>query len=114
MDEKRSPLGPEAGQSPTGQSPAPRARAIAVQSSGGAAVIAAKGEGFEAERILDLAFAHGVPVRQDASLTDMLTAFDVDSAIPEPALEAVAVVLAHVYEATRGERGQPKGAEGAA
>jgi len=68
----------------------------------GQAVLTAKGRGALAEQILDLAFANGVRVRQDAALAGMLAAFDVDSPIPEPALEAVAAVLARVYA----ERGQ--------
>lgn len=60
----------------------------------------AKGRGALAEQILDLAFANGVKVREDAALAQMLDAFDLDCAIPEPAMAAVAAVLVHVYAAT--------------
>ena len=83
--------------------------AIAVRGEGTSARMLAKGRGALAEQILDLAFASGVKVRQDAALTQMLEAFDVDSLIPVPAMEAVAAVLAHVYLATGGG---PAGAEG--
>ena len=68
----------------------------------GQAVLTAKGRGAVAEQILDLAFANGVRVRQDTALAGMLNAFDLDSPIPAPALDAVAAVLARVYA----ERGQ--------
>lgn len=68
----------------------------------GQAVLTAKGRGAAAEQILDLAFANGVRVRQDTALAGMLSAFDLDSPIPAPALDAVAAVLARVYA----ERGQ--------
>lgn len=68
----------------------------------GQAILTAKGRGAVAEQILDLAFANGVKVREDKALAGMLAAFDLDSPIPAPALEAVAAVLARVYA----ERGQ--------
>lgn len=68
----------------------------------GQAVLTAKGRGAMAEQILDLAFANGVRVRQDTALAGMLAAFDLDSPIPAPALDAVAAVLSRVYA----ERGQ--------
>lgn len=77
--------------------------AVAVKGEpGGQAVLTAKGRGATAEQILDLAFANGVRVRQDTALAGLLDAFDLDSPIPAPALDAVAAVLARVYA----ERGQ--------
>ena len=77
--------------------------AVAVKGEAdGQATLTAKGRGAVAEQILDLAFANGVRVRQDTALAGMLAAFDLDSPIPAPALDAVAAVLARVYA----ERGQ--------
>lgn len=59
--------------------------------------IVAKGSGELAERILDIAFAEGVKVRQDKDLTELLDAFDVDSPIPLEALHAVSLILDRVY-----------------
>lgn len=59
--------------------------------------IVAKGEGEVAERILDIAFAEGVKVRQDKDLTELLDAFDVDSPVPLEALHAISLVLERVY-----------------
>lgn len=76
--------------------------AIAIKGEAGqAARVLAKGRGAVASGILDSAFAHGVRVREDAALTQMLDAFDVDTAIPLPALDAVCAVLTHVYEQTQ-------------
>ena len=61
--------------------------------------VVASGRGAIAEQILDLAFANGVKVREDADLAQLLAAVDVDSEIPIEALVAVAEILAHVYQA---------------
>lgn len=81
--------------------------AIALRGEGASARLLAKGRGALAEQILDLAFSQGVKVRQDAALNQMLVAFDVDSLVPAPAMEAVAAVLAHVYMATGGAPSPP-------
>lgn len=61
--------------------------------------IVATGRGHVAEQILELAFANGVKVREDADLVEILAAVDVDSEIPLEAIVAVAEILAHVYRA---------------
>lgn len=59
--------------------------------------LTAKGEGRLAERILDIAFAEGVKVRQDKDLTELLDAFEVESPVPLEALHAVSLILERVY-----------------
>lgn len=61
--------------------------------------LVAKGRGALAEQILEIAFAQGVKVREDAELADILEAVDVDSEIPLEAFAAVAEILAYVYRA---------------
>jgi len=61
--------------------------------------VVASGRGCVAEQILEIAFANGVKVRQDADLVEILAAVDVDSEIPIAAIAAVAEILARVYEA---------------
>jgi len=61
--------------------------------------VTASGRGFVAERILELAFANGVKVREDADLAEILSVVDVDSEIPAEALIAVAEILSYVYRA---------------
>lgn len=59
--------------------------------------VSAKGRGKGAERILEIARAHGVAVREDADLAEALAAIDVGEWIPEELYQAVAEVLAFVY-----------------
>lgn len=61
--------------------------------------IVATGKGTVAEQILEIAFANGVKVREDADLVEVLSAIEVDSDIPVEAIAAVAEILAHVYRA---------------
>ena len=61
--------------------------------------IVASGHGAVAEQILQLAFANGVKVREDADLAEILAAVDINSEIPVEALVAVAEILARVYRA---------------
>lgn len=61
--------------------------------------IVASGKGRVAEQILELAFANGVKVREDADLTELLTQLDVETPIPLEAYAAVAEILAYVYKA---------------
>lgn len=61
--------------------------------------VVASGRGFVADQILALAFSHGVRVRQDADLAQILAQIDLDSEIPTEAFAAVAEILAYVYKA---------------
>ena len=61
--------------------------------------VVATGKGELARQILDLAFAAGVKVREDADLVEILAAVDVDSQVPLEALMAVAEILTYVYVA---------------
>lgn len=87
------------------QPPAPaRNSAIALKAASGLDVsaparIVAKGDGALAEQILELAFATGVKVREDADLVEVLNAIDVDCEIPLHALAAVSEILTYVYRA---------------
>lgn len=61
--------------------------------------VTASGRGHLAEQILQLAFANGVKVREDAELVQILSLLEVDSVIPLEAFAAVAEILAYVYRA---------------
>lgn len=61
--------------------------------------VVAGGRGAIAEQILQIAFAQGVKVRQDADLAEILSAIDIDSEIPIEAFAAVAEILTYVYRA---------------
>lgn len=76
--------------------------AVAVALKDGATArpqVTASGRGALAEQILEIAFARGVKVREDADLAEILAAIEVDSEVPVEALAAVAEILSHVYRA---------------
>ena len=79
----------------------PPALAVALQdaAAGGNPRITAAGRGVLAEQILEIAFARGVKVREDAELAEILAAIEVDSEVPVEALAAVAEILSYVYRA---------------
>ena len=85
---------------PEGERPEPNPVAIAlrhVAGSPGQPRVVASGRGFTAERILELAFANGIKVREDADLAEMLAAVGIGEEIPFAAFSAVAEILAHLY-----------------
>ena len=59
--------------------------------------VAATGRGAVAQQILEIAFAKGIPVREDPDLAQLLVTLDVDSVIPVDALSAVAEILSYLY-----------------
>ncbi len=62
-----------------------------------APVIEAAGKGSLAERIIALAQAHNIPIREDRALVETLGALDIGDEIPPLLYKVVAEVLAHVY-----------------
>lgn len=77
--------------------------------------VAASGRGAVAEQIIALAFAKGIPVREDADLAEILATVDVDTEIPIDALAAVAEILSYLYRYNRAEAesADPTGRTGA-
>lgn len=69
--------------------------------------VAAAGHGPVARQIVDIAFANGVAVREDADLAGLLAELEIDSVIPLPAFAAVAEILAYLYRLNGTT--QPKG-----
>ncbi len=66
---------------------------------GGGPRITAAGRGALARKILDLAYANGIKVREDKDLAELLAKIELDSPVPSEALLAVAEILAYVYKA---------------
>ncbi|HZG57908.1 EscU/YscU/HrcU family type III secretion system export apparatus switch protein [Paenibacillus sp.] len=62
-----------------------------------APVVKAKGKGEVAERIVAIAAENGVPVREDASLVEVLSKLDLEQEIPPELYQLVAEVLSFVY-----------------
>ena len=89
---------------PNSSAPPPTAEAVAVavkQDGGNRQIpkVIAGGRGRVAEQILEIAFSHGIRVREDADLAQMLSVVDVESEIPLEAFATVAEILTFVYEA---------------
>ena len=85
--------------SDSSSSPDAVAVALGEPSATGPARVLAQGRGRIAEQILEVAFAHGVKVREDADLVQLLAALDIDSPIPLEAFAAVAEILIYVHQA---------------
>lgn len=63
--------------------------------------VVAKGAGSVADRILELAREHGVPLFEDRDLVELLSVLELDAEIPSNLYGALAEVLAHVYRVNR-------------
>jgi flagellar biosynthesis protein len=66
--------------------------------------LSAKGSGIIAEKIIELAVKHGIPIRNDPALVQILSKLDIDEAIPPELYQAVAEVLAFVYQMNEQQR----------
>jgi len=79
-----------------------RSKAVALAYEPGthrAPVVVAKGLGRVAERILELAREHGVPIHEDADLVELLAKLDLQREIPPEAYVVVAEILAFIHRA---------------
>lgn len=59
--------------------------------------VVAKGEGEIAEKILELARQHGVAIKEDPDLAQLLAAVELETQIPVEAFVAVAEILSFIY-----------------
>lgn len=77
----------------------PKAVALSYdRQSHSAPTIIAKGKGEIAKQILDIAFANGIKVREDADLIQLLDQFELETQIPVDAFLSVAEILNYVYQ----------------
>ena len=67
--------------------------------------VVASGRGSMAERILEIAFAAGIKVREDADLAQLLSAVESNMPIPIACFEAVAEILNYLYRANAAAAG---------
>lgn len=96
-------------QDPTYLRPAPVAVALEYDPDAKAAPrVVASGRGRLAERIIELAFANGVKVREDADLAEILTAVDIGEQIPMAAFAAVAEILFYIMRANQQQSAAPE------
>lgn len=61
--------------------------------------LVAKGQGRLADRILELAREHRIPIQQDPDLLAALEPLDLNQAIPPELFQAVAILMAALYRA---------------
>ena len=59
--------------------------------------VVAKGRGYLAEKILELAREHNIPVRHDKNLLQVLSRLDLDQEIPGEVYAVVAEILGFIY-----------------
>lgn len=59
--------------------------------------VIAKGRGEIAEKIIEIAKAHNLPLYEDQNLIQILEALDLETEIPPELYRAVAEVLAFIY-----------------
>jgi flagellar biosynthesis protein len=60
--------------------------------------IKAKGTGFVAEQIIQLAKDNNIPIQEDPALVEILSRLDLDQQIPAELYGVVAEILAMVYQ----------------
>ncbi len=64
--------------------------------------VTAKGRGLVAEKIIELARKHGVPIKDDPALVQILSKLEINEHIPAELYRAVAEILAFVYSLNAG------------
>ncbi len=60
--------------------------------------VIAKGSGFIAERIIQIAREHNIPLHEDKNLVEVLSTLDLYEEIPPELYRAVAEILAFIYK----------------
>jgi flagellar biosynthesis protein len=65
--------------------------------------VVAKGSGWLAERILEVAKDNRIPLKEDRQLVEVLSAIDLNREIPPELYKAVAEILAFVYRMSKKE-----------
>jgi flagellar biosynthesis protein len=63
--------------------------------------ITAKGWGVVAEKILEVARKHNIPIKEDPDLVQVLAKLDIDKDIPPSLYKIVAEILAFVYSVNK-------------
>ncbi len=67
----------------------------------GAPRVTAKGSGFLAQKIIELARKHNIPIKEDPDLVQILSKLELNQEIPSAVYKVVAEVLAFVYSLNR-------------
>ena len=93
----------------SGGSPRPARRSIALQygKDDVAPVVVASGMGYLAEKIVDVAQEHGVPIYEDDSLATMLSQLQLGQAIPEELYQAIVEIYVYFLNFDPAQEGRP-------
>jgi len=75
-----------------------KAAALKYHPGDSAPSLVAKGRGLVAEKIISLARRHGVPIREDRNMVEILSTIDLYEEIPSELYKAVAEILAYIYK----------------
>jgi flagellar biosynthesis protein len=67
--------------------------------------VTARGQGRVAEKIIELARQHGIPIQDDPDLVEVLSKLDLHEEIPPIVYVAVAELLAFVYSLNKKKQG---------
>ncbi|MEA3415463.1 MAG: EscU/YscU/HrcU family type III secretion system export apparatus switch protein [Thermodesulfobacteriota bacterium] len=68
--------------------------------------VTARGRGVIAEKIIELAKKHKVPIKEDPALAQILSRLNIDEQIPPELYKAIAEILTFVYSVNEQYRGQ--------
>ncbi len=88
-------------------------RAVALQygAEDTAPVVVASGMGYLAEKIVDVASEHGVPVYEDDSLATILSQLKLGQEVPEELYQAIVEIYIYFLKFDPSNRGGTKGDE---
>jgi len=62
-----------------------------------APIVVAKGRGFVAEKIIEIAKEHKIPIREDNDLVTVLSKVDLMGEVPPELYKVIAEILAYIY-----------------
>ena len=63
--------------------------------------VTAKGEGKTAQKIIELAESHEIPIKKDEDLVELLSKVELDKEVPAEMYKAVAEVFSFIYNVTK-------------
>ena len=63
--------------------------------------VTAKGEGITAQKIIELAKEHKIPIKKDEDLVEMLSKIELDAEVPAEMYKAIAEVFSFIYKLTK-------------
>ena len=72
--------------------------------SANAPKVTARGRGFIADKIIEIAEEFGIPIKNDPDLVQILSKLDIGTEIPVELYRAVAEILAFVYSLNENQR----------